>query len=62
MKKFKITIEEVVSEEFEVTAESVEDAVRIAEKKYNSGEFVLEPGNLTGKRLSVNDSDKWIEF
>ena len=62
MKKFKITIEETISEEFEVTAESEEEAAEIAEKKYNNGEFVLEPGNLTGKRLSVNDSDKWTEF
>ena len=34
MKKFKIIIEEHVSEEFEVEAENMEEAFNIPEKKY----------------------------
>ncbi|WP_455042517.1 DpnD/PcfM family protein [Leptotrichia buccalis] len=67
MKKFKIIIEEHVSEEFEVEAENMEEAFNIAEKKYYSGEFVLEPGNvshklISGKTVDGKESTEWIEF
>ena len=67
MKKFKIIIEEHVSEEFEVEAENMEEAFVIAEKKYYSGEFVLEPGNvsyklMSGETVDRKESIEWIEF
>lgn len=54
-------IEETVSEEFEVDAESKEDAIKKAIEKYKSGEFILSPGNLESKKISA-DNDEWIEF
>ncbi len=51
MKKYTITIEETISEDFEVIAESSEQAQAIAIEKYESGEFVLEPGNLIHKQI-----------
>lgn len=67
MKKYMVTIEEMVSESFEVMAETDEEAQLIAEKKYKSGEFVLEPGNLVCKQMEIqNVTDNyyidWIEF
>ena len=67
MKKFKIIIEEHVSEEFEVEAENMKEAFNIAEKKYYSGEFVLEPGNVLhkfifGETVDGKESTEWIEF
>lgn len=67
MKKFKITIEETVSETFEIIAENDEDARNIAEEKYNLGEFVLSPGNLICKQMEIqNETDNyfidWIKF
>ncbi|ERK48901.1 DpnD/PcfM family protein [Leptotrichia sp. oral taxon 879] len=67
MKKFKIIIEKHVSEEFEVEAENIEEAFNIAEKKYYSGEFVLEPGNVSyklmfGETVDRKESIEWIEF
>ena len=67
MKKFKIIIEEHVSEEFEVEAENMEEAFNIAEKKYYSGEFVLEPGNVSHRLMSRETADgkectEWVEF
>ena len=35
MPKFKVCIEETVSEEFEVEAESAEEALEIADEKYH---------------------------
>ena len=67
MKKFKIVIEEMVSEEFEIEAETLEEAMEIAEEQYNNGTIVLEPGNLVAKQMMVEDVDtgectEWTEF
>ena len=66
-KKFIITVEEMVTEDFEVFAETEEEAVEIATEKYNSGEFVLEPGNLVSKQMEVHnvtddEYTDWFEF
>lgn len=64
---FEVTIEETVDETFEVEANSMEEAEEIAIEKYNDGEFVLEPGNLTGKMMMVRDPEtdeetSWFDF
>lgn len=46
MPKFTVVIEETVSQDFDVEANSQEEAIKIARDKYRNGEFVLEPGNL----------------
>lgn len=65
--KFKITIEEHISQEFEVEAIDIGEAMEIAQEKYNNGEFVLEPGNLTAKLMMAEDKygvecTEWEEF
>ncbi|MCD7741850.1 MAG: DpnD/PcfM family protein [Ruminococcus sp.] len=65
--KYKITIEEMVSEDFLVEADDMEGALKIAERKYSDGEFVLTPGNLfckqiCGQCLENNDCKEWYEF
>lgn len=67
VKKFKITIEEMVIQDFEIYAESMEEAMEIAEEKYNEGTIVLEPGNLVAKQMCGTDPDtgdctEWTEF
>ena len=66
MKKFMITIEEHVTKTFEVKANDIEEAMEIAEEKYNDGEFVLEPGNPTARLMMADDGDgdctEWTEF
>lgn len=64
MKTYKIGIEEIVSGEFEVKAETSEQALEIAKEKYRSGEFVLEPGELQSKNIAVlePESTEWKEF
>ncbi len=44
--KYKINIQETVSEEFEIEANSEEEALRKAQELYKRGEIVLEPGNI----------------
>lgn len=66
MKKYEVIIEEMISQDFEVDAETYEEAINIAKHKYNIGEFVLTPGNLISKKLAIvpqdNVSTEWIEF
>lgn len=65
--KYYITIEETVSQGFEIKASSSEEALKIAKEKYNTGEIVLEPGNLISKKMNIEsvdsiNTDEWVEF
>jgi hypothetical protein len=68
MPKFTVTIEETVSDDFEIEADNAEDALLAAEQSYKQGELVLEPGNLIFKQMACKpeNSDEycsdWREF
>lgn len=66
MKKFVITIEETVSQDFEVEAENAEQAVKLAKEKYRNEEFVLDPGEVCFKQIAITKPDgeatEWFEF
>ena len=57
MKKFQIIIEETIVDDFTVEADSPDEARSIAERKYKSGEFVIEDGEVQTRRIAVNDTD-----
>ena len=57
MKKYKITIEEMISQTFDVEANSLEEALEIAERNYKTGKFVLAPGNLVCKQICGEDEN-----
>ena len=62
--KFIVNIEEVVSENFEVEADDKDEALEIVMRAYNSGEIVLEPGELVEKKIAVFDeaNNEWSEY
>ena len=66
MTKYTIAIEETIVTEFEVFADNTAVAMRIAEKKYKEGDFILNPGEVQFTQMSVvNPSDEtteWCEF
>ena len=67
MKKFRITIEEHISQEFIVEAVDMDEAMEIAEQKYHEGEFVVEPGLPTARLMQAESEDgaectEWEEF
>lgn len=53
--KFLVNIEEVINQNFEVEAETVEEALEIAIEKYDNGEFVLENSELNSTSVEVYD-------
>lgn len=55
MNSYLVTVEETVTKTFEVHASSREEAYDITEKKYRSGEFVLDPGDCIQCTMSIPD-------
>ena len=68
MAKFKVIIEEHISQHFEVEAENAEQAQAIVEQKYYDGEFVVDNCNVpTTKLMYIANEDndpcvEWEEF
>ena len=64
--KYCISIEETVVGNFEVEANSKEEALEIAKEKYDNCEFVNEPGDLVEKSIAVRttgeDFNEWEEL
>ena len=63
--KITVTIEEHISQAFEVEADTLEEAMQIAEDKYRSGEFVLENANVTARLMMAEnnyEATEWEEF
>lgn len=52
---FNVLIEETVSQEFEIEADTLDEAKEITRKKYLGGEFVLEPGDMEAAQMKVFD-------
>ena len=64
---FFVTIEELISQDFKINANSIEEAVSIAKEKYDEGKFVLAPGTLIAKQIQAENEDstettEWTEF
>lgn len=55
MESFLVTVEERVSQNFVIQADSQEEAEELAQKLYKNGDLVLEPGNLLDVSFSATD-------
>lgn len=53
--KYCINIKETVVGNFEVQANSKEEALKIAKEKYDNCEFVNEPGDLVDLEITLAD-------
>ena len=63
--KITVTIEEHISQPFEVEADTLEEAMQIAEDKYRSGEFVLDKSCVTSRLIMAEnyyEATEWSEF
>lgn len=48
MKKFQIEIEEILQHVYEIEAESLDEAISIAEDRYHDQEYVLDSEDYKG--------------
>ena len=55
MESFLVTVEERVSQDFVIQADSQEEAEELSQKLYKNGDLVLEPGNLLDVSFSATD-------
>ena len=55
--KYRVIIEETVSQEFSVEAQSRKVAEEKARQMYEAGAFVLEPGHLEEVRFIISDDE-----
>lgn len=67
MEQFYVTIEEHHTQTFEIQAADIEEAMEIAEKRYNNGEFNVCHNNPQAKLMMVEnesgeESTEWVEF
>ena len=64
--KYKVVVEETISENFEIEAENIHEALKISEQQYKNGDLVLSPGNLIFKQILICDEkgncSDWYEF
>lgn len=64
--KYTITIEEIVTKDFEIEANSANEAYETAEQKYKSGEYILDPGECQFRQIAItkpsDEATKWREF
>lgn len=64
--KYKVAIEETVVGEFEVEADSPGEALELAEERYRKGQYVLEPGEVQFRQMSIvgpeSEATEWKEF
>ena len=63
--KITVTIEEHVVQDFDVEANTLEEAMEIAAQKYYDCEFVINSANVTAKLMMADDGEnctEWEEF
>ena len=60
--KITVTIEEHISQAFEVEADTLEEAMQIAEDKYYNNGFVLENPCLTDRLMMADDGNNQTEW
>jgi hypothetical protein len=63
MKKVKVTIEETISQEFEIEISDDQDIDAVVSAKYKNGELVLDNSTLTSVSYETNDNGEvsgWI--
>ena len=64
--KYRVVIEETISEEFEIEATSEEDATSKAIQEYEAGNFIVGSDNVECRQISIIGTDgeltDWIKF
>lgn len=66
MEKYVIAMEETIVQEFEINADSAEEAMQLAEERYRNGKYILESGEVQFRQMSIvkpiAESTEWMDF
>lgn len=67
MEKFYVTIEKHYTQVFEIKATDMEEAMEIAEERYENGEFNVRGNDPQAKLMMAEDESgeeatEWVEF
>lgn len=60
--KYKVTIEEHISQTFEIEAEDEEQAEKIAVENYRNEEIIVDNGSVSAVVYQVGDDGPWINM
>lgn len=60
--KAKVTIEETISQEFEVEVTSLDNAYEEIRGKYYNGDLIVDNNNVTCRKMEINNDCDWTEF
>ena len=63
--KITVTIEEHISQDFTVEADTLEEAMEIAAQKYYDCEFIIDSADVTAKLMMADNGEnctEWSEF
>lgn len=61
MAKVKVTIEETISQEFEVEVENIDNAYDEVRAMYKSGKLVVEDATVTETLIGIHDNDGVVQ-
>lgn len=60
--KQKITIEETISQEFEIEVDSCEEAQEKGIELYKAGKLILDNPQVTDRNILVGEDSSWVNF
>lgn len=64
--KVKVIIEEIISQEFEVEVDSMEESYDQVFKKYRNGELVVDSPSIVAANVMICDEDgnetEWVDL
>lgn len=64
--KYEVIVEEMVSDVFEIDADSEEEAISKVINMYKAEDIVLSPGNLEYKQIAIIkpniEKSNWVKF
>ena len=60
--KIKITIEEIISQQFEVEVSSMENAYEEIREMYRNDKLTVDNATLTGANVQLTEDGEWISL
>ncbi len=60
--EYKVTIEETISQEFIIKANSEEELKDVIYNDYRNGNLILDNSSLLDTKININNNAEWINI